>query len=743
MSTQVDEEVSVREAHRPRASILGAAAALLLVLTALFSVRQQSAPATVPAGAPPTEFSSGRAMAQLKAISRRPHPMGSAEHAAVREQLIGELRALGLEPEVQTATVVAQRSAPPYNAGTVRNVLARLGGTAGGRAVLLVSHYDSVPTSYGASDDGTGVAAMLETARALKAGPPLKDDVLLLFTDGEEEGSLGARAFADEHPWARDVGVALNFEARGNTGPSIMFETSAGNGRLVRELAETAPHPVANSLSYEIYKRLPNDTDLTILKSAGLSGLNFAFIDGVSHYHTLLDNFQEADERSLQHQGSYALSLTRHLGNEDLSRIREADAVYFNVPGGALVHYPQTWALPLTLVVALLFVCVLAWGLRRRRIKAVGVAGGFSWLIACVVVAALAVTAVSWLVRALQAALGITAQAYTYNGGLYLAGFLCLTLAVVSASLVLFRRRFEAEDLAAGALTWWLLLAAASSLLTPGASYLFAWPLLFSAVGLALAVRESEPSKAALILCLFAVPAVVLWAPTLYFIYVALTISGATVVVAAAALLAGPLAAQFGLLTAGRRWLLPGLALLCGLGLIAVGLAWSGFDREHPRKDSVFYAMNADTGKAVWASLDQQADEWTSQFFAGRAERGTLSEIFPSNPNSFLKAAAPAAPLAPPQVSALEDGRDGEGHRIIRLRVTSPRQAPFLFVTADAPIFAASVNGKSVGADGGARATDSGAQWGLQYHAPPAEGIELTLATSSSQPLKLSVEERS
>ena len=107
----------------------------------------------------------------------------------------------------------------------MENVLARIKGTNNSRAVLLVAHYDSVATSFGANDDGAGVVTLLETARALKSVDPLKNDVIFLFSDGEEVGLLGAKAFTS-HPWARDIVVFMNFESRGNTGPVVMFETS-------------------------------------------------------------------------------------------------------------------------------------------------------------------------------------------------------------------------------------------------------------------------------------------------------------------------------------------------------------------------------------------------------------------------------------------------------------------------------------------------------------------------------------
>jgi acetylornithine deacetylase/succinyl-diaminopimelate desuccinylase-like protein len=152
------------------------------------------APDPVPASAPPTEFSSGRALEHVRAIAQEPHPMGSPENAAVRDYLVEELSALGVEPEVQKATAAHYWFNRFAEVGTPENVLTRLEGTNNdGKAFLLMAHYDSVPTGPGASDDGAGVAAMLETLRALKAGPPLKNDVIFLFTEGEERGLLGAR----------------------------------------------------------------------------------------------------------------------------------------------------------------------------------------------------------------------------------------------------------------------------------------------------------------------------------------------------------------------------------------------------------------------------------------------------------------------------------------------------------------------------------------------------------------------
>lgn len=201
-----------------------AASAFLLIVTFL-AVHQIQPPEVAPADAPRTESSAARAMEHLNVIAARPHPPGSPENDAVRDYLLNQLTAVGLDPQVQTSTMIRYESKwlGPAVAAKVHNVLARLKGTEStppegqsrAKAVMLVAHYDSVSGGPGTSDHGSGTATLLETARALKTGPPPANDVIFLFTDGEELGMLGAQAFVDEHPWAKDVGLVMNFEARG------------------------------------------------------------------------------------------------------------------------------------------------------------------------------------------------------------------------------------------------------------------------------------------------------------------------------------------------------------------------------------------------------------------------------------------------------------------------------------------------------------------------------------------------
>ncbi|MCA1616852.1 MAG: M20/M25/M40 family metallo-hydrolase, partial [Acidobacteria bacterium] len=504
-----------------------------IVLLALFCLYAQRPPAPVPADAPAADFSSGRAMQHLREIAKEARPVGSTEQARVREYIVGQLQGMALTTQVQEATVVGQARGASLRAGRVKNILARLPGANHDKGVLLVAHYDSVPAGPGASDNGSGVVALLETARALKAGPPLRNDVILLFSDAEEVGSLGAKAFADEHAWAKEVGLVLNFEARGNGGPSAMFETSDGNGALIGEFAASAPHPSATSLSYEIYKLLPNDTDLTVFKKAGLPGLNFAYIGGLVHYHSATDNLASVNEGSVQHQGSYALALARHFGNLDLTQLRQGNAVYFDLLGAAVIRYPAAWVVPVAALALLVFAAVVVVGRRARLLKASGVLIGFFAFLLNMIVAAVAATLVWWGVLTTNAGYRSLLLGDTYNSGTYMLAFAALIVALTAALHVWYRRRVSVENLAVGALAWWLILLVATSVLVPGASYLFAWPLLFSllALGADFLLRGRQaPSRRAAVLTAGAVPGIVLLVPLIYMIFVALTLNVAGVV---------------------------------------------------------------------------------------------------------------------------------------------------------------------------------------------------------------------
>src|SRR5579864_3643431 len=238
-------------------------------------------PAPRPAGAPATEFSAGRARQVLARLlgQGQPHPLSSAAAAEVRRRIAASLTDLGYEPRVQEGTGCSWKG----SCGHIHNVVARRAGREPG-AVALVAHYDSVAAGPGASDDMVGVAATLEVARILAQGPRPRHSVVLLIDEGEEEGLLGAESFMAESPDAREVKAVVNLEARGTSGPSMMFETSGDNAWLVAAWCRGARRPFGTSVAATIYGKLPYDTDLSVFKRYGVPGLNFAFIGGPSRY---------------------------------------------------------------------------------------------------------------------------------------------------------------------------------------------------------------------------------------------------------------------------------------------------------------------------------------------------------------------------------------------------------------------------------------------------------------------------
>ena len=534
-----------------------------IVLSALLALGALAPPAVRPAQqVQPGEFSAGRAMEHLRVIASKPHPSGSAALAEVRGYLLAELGALGLRAEVQQTKVV-------------NNVITRLTGTGdGGKAVLLVGHYDTVPHSPGAGDDGLAVAGMLETLRALKASTPPRSDVIALFTDGEEMGLLGARAFVYNHPWSKDVGLVLNFDARGDRGPVLMFETSERNELLIDEMAESGSPPFANSMMRDAYKLLPNDTDFTVFRDAGYAGLNFAPINGFTFYHTPADSLENVSDRTLQQMGSYMLALTRHFGNLGAAPAAEGDAVYFNVPGAPLVRYGERWVAPLTAAAGLLFAAVVGMGWRKKTLSPAGVAAGFLSLLLSLIAVAVVTAIGSWLSFTLEGGAGVIAPGETTRSDLYALSLVAFAIGATSAVYTGFSGT-RAEELVAGGLAWWLLLLVLTTVFLPGGSYLFTWPLLIALAAFAIWTgpwrfwRRSAGSAAVLLAC--AIPGVILFAPLVYLLLAALTLNMSPLLLLPVALLLGLILPHLKATTNAQRWLLPCAA--SGLGVFLLVLA--------------------------------------------------------------------------------------------------------------------------------------------------------------------------
>ena len=702
----------------------------LVAALEFIAIYQLMPPSPISANAAATEFSSSRAMEHLKVIAQRPHPTGSPENSRVRAYLLSQLTALGLETQVQTTTVVRRDSGLAAN---VNNIIARLKGSESGRAVMLVTHYDSVPSGPGASDDGSGVVTLLETARALKVCPQLKNDIIFLITDAEELGLVGAKAFIDEHPWVKDVALALNFEARGSCGPSSMFETSPENGRLIRTLSKVVPQAVANSAMYEAYKRMPNDTDFTIFKRAGIAGLNFAYAGCWVRYHTMRDDLINIDEASLQHDGSYALKLARYFGDVQLDQVRATDCIYFSFLG-RLLHYSQSWVIPLMVILLILFAAVVWLGFRARQLTLSGIlAGLLVWLVP--VTLAAAAWHFSWLGLRRTSLVPLLPYGIAYNSESYALGFIAATIAAISLSYALFSRRILAANLFVGALLPWLILMVLTSLFVAGASFMFVWPLLAGLLSLSCLFMRRESltdTGEAVLWILPAIVAILVFGSTPYMVLMLLSTSGLIPLVLAVGLLIGVLTPHLQIVIAPKRWLVPAGAGIVALGFWGHAVSHRDYSSANPRADSVFYVFDADNGKAVWASADLQPDKWTSQFLTRAPGKANLSEYGMAKV-PLLTSQAPAYQFLPAEVTILADQRIGDA-RALELRV-SPRGARVARLRLDnAKVLDASINGRKIDSP-----SSENVEWRLVCVGFPEEGFKLTLRLAGSATPVLSV----
>ncbi|MEA5597906.1 M20/M25/M40 family metallo-hydrolase [Rivularia sp. UHCC 0363] len=745
---------------------------LILLLSVVIALWQLIPPAVIPASAPLTEFSAQRAMQDLAVIAQKPRPMGSAGNIAAREYLVEELTAMGLQPTVQK-TAVVQRfpGSQVFESGTVYNVVARLqggdrtgalaeGGSSG--SIALDAHYDSGATGPGASDCGSCVVTLLETARILKNEPSLKNDVIFVFTDGEENGDLGARGFVKEHPWAKDIRLAINFEAMGSGGPSLLYKTSPNNNTLIKEFIQAVPHPFVSSLFssfLNLFSAQRLGCDLEEYMDYGSAGLGFFYGADTPAYHTARDSIEVIDPRSIQHQGSYALGLVRHFGNLDLSNITaDINAVYFNILPGVVIYYSQAWVIPQMVITGLLLIAVVIIAIQRKQLTLKGISLSAVAFILSIVGAVVVVNLVWWFVKVLNSNLQIFIIGY-YQSNIYQAALIALTIAVMSAFYTWLLTRFHLHDLFLGTIFVWAALMVLTSLLMPGASYLFTLPLFFSLLGLGwifLKYKQIDNSwQQVIILSVTAIPGIILLIPDQVYHFASLmsrfesltNIPFTTFPMVFFALLFGLMLPHFVLLRSGfsqnkirRRWLIPGIAGFLSVLLIGVATVNSGFDAKYPKTNSIAYVLDADSDKSFWMSSDRNLDEWTSQFFTDNTAKSQV-EISPFWSTSSWKAPAPKVSLEPPNITIDRDIAKGSSRKL-QLKLNSPRQANIIQAQVKVPgILTASINGKLLDLSEFTQSQRSSLNF--VYHNLPSNGISLTLSVKSIKPIEITLKDYS
>lgn len=563
-----------------------------------------------------TVFSTDRALVHVKQISQKPHGVGFEAHKEVREYIVSELEKLGLE----TSQQVGYTAGDWGNLSKASNILARIRGSGSGKALVLLSHYDSQPhSSLGASDAGSGVATILEGLRAFLAeNPNPKNDIIILISDAEELGLNGADLFVKKHPWKKDVGLVLNFEARGSGGPSYMLiETNRGNSKLIEEFTKANPeYPVANSLAYSIYKMLPNDTDLTVFREDGdIEGFNFAFIDDHYDYHTAHDTYERLDKNTLMHQGTYLMPLLKHFSNTDLTNLKSLDDyIYFNVPFFKLVSYPFEWIWPMFGLAVLLFIAFLVYGFRKKELDFVPVLKGFIPMILILaingVIGYFSWSVLKWMYPHYKDIM----HGFTYNGHTYIAAFVLLSLGICFYSYRKFNK-IKTANLLVAPIFIWLIICALVAFYLPGASF-FIVPVFALLASFWVILNQEAPS--AYLMVFLALPAIFIFAPFLKMFPVGLGLKMMVASTLLASLTFLLLLPVFGFFR--RKSTIAYLCLFVFFGCMVSAHFNSGFSEENAKPTSLLYVLDDDTKSAKWATYENSLSKWTSQYLGENKE---------------------------------------------------------------------------------------------------------------------------
>lgn len=677
---------------------------LALILGSWIAFTDQQLPESAPASGPVTEFSGDRAFADVTLLASTPHPVGSPENQRVRDAVVGRMTDLGLSPQIRPGVGAQQpRSARDMLiAGHVENVVGVLPGRDRAKpALAIMAHYDSVPASPGAADDIMGVAVALETVRAIKArGVPARD-VMLVITDGEEAGLLGANHFFRRDPLAWRIGLTINIEARGASGRAQMFQTSPQNGALIQLFQNTAQRPSSSSLSVLIYEKMPNDTDLTETLRAGGAGLNYAIIGSQFDYHSPTSTPANLDRGALQDMGTQVLATAAEAAFAAGLPGKAPSPVYSNLFGDIVLAYPVWAGWVLLGVIAAMIAVSVRWARHDGVFPATDIVRGAGGLL----FGGLTTVAVLQFARLLTGAeFGyleqrfLLAQAQRWEWAIMLislgvimlsagdmargrrwmaaipvaAGLGCsifngfdVTGAVTGVlagliGLTIYDQPTTRKGAWAGVLIMGWLLAAAMQIWAPGAAYVVAWPLVVGALGAMLTALAAKRGVFSLLL-LAGLAAVALgWQGGLSHIaFEGMDLMAIfSLQMITAGLVVWPLAQPD---KGARKGLFVGsLLLLGGFALTAFVRSDEPWSPRYPQVSYVGYQMDQDTGRALTFSPPKLATPWSDDILqVGKGKAQLRAHWAWRRP--MLTTPAPAIVEPAPAIS-LQRATDGTVH---------------------------------------------------------------------------------
>jgi hypothetical protein len=720
--------------------IVAAIAAALLATLAWVALRPAAAPA------PAARFSTARALADVRLLAEKPRPVASESNAEARAHILAQLRAIGLQPEVQTAmaqkNTMDRRRNMQVVLGMVNNIVVHIPGTAPDHArhpaLLLAAGYDTTERSVGAAATAAPVAALIESLRVLRAGAPLANDLLVLFADGERVGGLGARAFAGQHPLAKRVGLAVRFDSGGSRGPLVLIGASGNDGAAIRGWAQAAPHPLGSSAMPALLKLTPGAFDMGALGTLGSARLHFANLEG-SNGSGLgsRDTAGRLDAATLDSMGETMLALARHFGQAPTAGPVAGEVLYFNVPFAGVVSYSlgAVWAFTRLTCLMFLVVACMAWHRGEVTLRELtDAAFGFLFITALLTLAA-------GLIWSALPSMHPGYDAYNYGAGArdywFLGGFAALGASLFVLMQRGFRRAMGNAAAALGPLLVMVIALLVVSWQFPGASYVLAWPLMATLLAygaLYVPGLERLPGwRRALVLLAGVLPALALIGPLVKDVYTVTSPENMSLPMVTLAMLLGMGTV---LLTAQRRYVARGLAG-ASVACFAVASAAAPYGTEPiPQPNRMVYLKDAYTWKSYWMMPAGKLDGWARGFFPPDASARVQVDAFGyGSPQMWLAPAPRTQQVAFPAVAVLKDDDNGT-RRQVQFTLQGKPSVPFIDLTlSGADAFRTAVNGRVL-------TSERTASWTLNLYGMGGQKLDFRFDLESDKLARVSIHER-
>ncbi len=652
---------------------------LLIIFFIFFSFHSQLPNKISDKNTAKTNFSTERALQYLSKIAQKEHYVGSTEHDKVKYYIEKELTKLGLQVNEQEQIGINTK----WRAATkTQNIFASIkGSNPNGKSLVLLAHYDSAPhSSFGASDAGSGVVTILEGIRAfLETNKQPKNNIIILFTDAEEIGLLGADAFVNNNALIGNVGLVLNFEARGSGGPSYMLlETNGGNKNLIQAFNKANPkYPVSNSLMYSIYKMLPNDTDLTVFRQDGnINGFNFAFIGDHFDYHTANDTYDNLDRKTLEHQGSYLTSLLSYFADADLDSLdSDSDNVFFNFPKIGLVNYPFSWTVPMFILATLLFFAITFIGVQRHQLTTKSMFAGFVPFLGSLFFAGI-ITTFGWkLLKIIHPQYNEILHGFTYNGYMYIFAFSAITIGILFWFYKRYFKKHKAENLIVAPLFIWGIINFFIVIYLKGASF-FILPVYLGLVSLAILLfSKKSTSVKVILLTILAVPSILVFVPLVKMFPVGLGLKVLGVSSVFIVLLFGlfiPIFQSYNSAKRGKQ-----LFLLLGFLTLVIASFKSNYTENRKQPTSLVYVLDADKQEAYFASYESKINDFNKAYLTENPTKGSFVKNATASKYATqfkIHKKTTVVPLQMPSITVLRDTII-LNNRTIKLQILSNRKA--------------------------------------------------------------------